>query len=241
MLREEADLSGARELYESALNLFRSQGNAVGEATAHCRLGDVHRRLAAPAAARSAFEAALAGAPYGNATLLACSEQGLARLASDAGDLSDARAHAEAALEAAESFRATAASHQTLAAQQSLYELLIEIRIREHERDPAAGHDAAALAVSERARARSLLELLAEGRIQVREGADPSLLKEERSLGQRLNAEAEAQQEALAAKRVEQAEAHARETLDLTAQLAKVQARIRSASPRYAALTQPKP
>jgi CHAT domain-containing protein/tetratricopeptide (TPR) repeat protein len=245
ILREEADLPGARELYESALSLFRSQGNPVGEATAQCRLGDVYLRLDAPAAARAAFEAALAGAPDGNATLLACSEHGLARLAADAGNLSEARAHAEAALEAAESFRGTVASHQTraatLAAQQALYELLIEVRIREHERDPAGGHEAAALEVSERARARSLLELLAEGRIQLREGVDASLLKEERALGQRLNAEAEAQREALVAKRVEQAEAHARETLDLTAQLAKVQARIRSASPRYAALTQPQP
>jgi CHAT domain-containing protein/tetratricopeptide (TPR) repeat protein len=243
--REEGDLPAARELFASALSVLRSQGDPVGEARAQCRLGEIHRRLAAPAAAQSAFEAALAVAPAAIVSLRVCAEEVLARLSLDAERLEAARAHAEAALEAAESFRASVTSHQTravtLAAQQSVYDLLIDIRTRQHDREPSAGHDVAALEVSERARARSLLELIAEGRIDVREGIEPSLLDEERSLRQRLNAEAQAQEEALVAKRNERAEALGREILALTAQVAEVQGRIRRASPRYAALTQPQP
>jgi hypothetical protein len=60
-----------------------------------------------------------------------------------------------------------------------------------HKREPASGHDAAALQASERARARSLLESLAEARADIRRGVDPELLAQERLLQQRLNAKAE--------------------------------------------------
>jgi tetratricopeptide (TPR) repeat protein len=48
-------------------------------------------------------------------------------------------------------------------------------------------HAAAALHASERARARSLLELLTEARANIREGVDAALLDRERDLQQRLN------------------------------------------------------
>jgi CHAT domain-containing protein len=83
--------------------------------------------------------------------------------------------------------------------------------------------------------------MLSEGRVQVQEGVEPSLRDEERSLRQRLNAAAQAQEEALAAKRAAHAEAAGREIPELTAQLAEVEEKIRRASPRYAALTQPQP
>ena len=50
--------------------------------------------------------------------------------------------------------------------------------------------DAVALAVSEHARERSLLELLEESRADIRQGVDSSLLEHERSLQQQLNAKA---------------------------------------------------
>ena len=50
------------------------------------------------------------------------------------------------------------------------------------------GDAGAALAVSERARARSLLEMLAEGSAKIREGVDPKLLEKETELGSILNA-----------------------------------------------------
>ena len=59
-----------------------------------------------------------------------------------------------------------------------------------HTRYPREGYDGQALSVSERARARSLLEMLNEARASIREGVDPALLQKERSLQQVLNAKA---------------------------------------------------
>ena len=193
----------------------------------------------------TSFEAARLLMPPASVPALLCVEQGLARLARDGGDLAAARAHAEKSVEAVESRRASAASPgvraSVLAASQAVYELLIDVRMRQHEADPAGGHAAAAFAAVERARARSLLELLAPGRVDIREGADPALLGEERALRQRLNTTAEAQEQAQAANRAERAQALEREAAELTARLADVETRLRRSSPKYAALTQPQP
>jgi hypothetical protein len=57
-------------------------------------------------------------------------------------------------------------------------------------RQPEVGFDAEALRASERARARSLLEMLAEARAEIRQGSDPQLVARERSLQQHLNVKA---------------------------------------------------
>ena len=99
-----------------------------------------------------------------------------------------------------------------------------------------------ALEVSERARARSLLELLTESRADLRQGVDSSLLERERSLQQLLNAKAAAQFALLNRKHTPaQAEAVAKEIASITTEYEELRAQIRARSPRYAALTQPQP
>jgi CHAT domain-containing protein len=111
-----------------------------------------------------------------------------------------------------------------------------------HKQNPGASFDAIAFAVSERARARSLLELLIEARADIRQGVDSELLESERSLRQRLNAKAAAQVRLLRGKHTpEQATAAAKEITSITTEYEEVRARIRASSPRYAALTQPQP
>jgi CHAT domain-containing protein len=110
------------------------------------------------------------------------------------------------------------------------------------KQNPATALDAAALTVSERARARSLLELLTEARAAIRQGVDGSLLDRERSLQQRLNAKAAAQVNLLNRKHTpEQVDAAAKEISAITDEYEEVRAQIRARSPRYAALTQPQP
>jgi CHAT domain-containing protein len=111
-----------------------------------------------------------------------------------------------------------------------------------HKQNPAASFDALALAVNERARARSLLELLSEARADILQGVDSSLLERERSLRQRLAARAAAQVNLLNRKHTpEQAEAAAKEIDSITAACEQLEAQIRASSPRFAALTRPKP
>jgi CHAT domain-containing protein len=144
-----------------------------------------------------------------------------------------------------ESLRASLAGQRwrasAFAARQTAYELLVDIRMRQHQAAPSAGHDAAAFEAGERARARGLLELLAEGRIDVAEGIAPELRAEERALRRRLNSQAAAQEEALAARREARAQGLAREIQETTARLVDLEALLRSGSPRYAALTRPPP
>jgi CHAT domain-containing protein/tetratricopeptide (TPR) repeat protein len=239
----EGNLAAAREAYASALG--RTGDDATLQGIVQCRRGEVELRLGDATAARTAFAAALAVAGSTSTLVAECAEAGLGRLARDAGDLSAARSHAQRAVDAGESIRAHLVSDQSrsalLASQQSRYELLIDVLMRQHERDPTHGHDAAAFDASERGRARSLLELLVEGGVDVRRGVDPVLLTEERSLRRRLNATAHAEAQAREAGRGDRANALRDDAESLVTRLGETEARIRRLSPQYAALTQPQP
>jgi CHAT domain-containing protein/tetratricopeptide (TPR) repeat protein len=243
--REQQELDTARDTFLAALPVFQAAGDRPSEAWARCELGETLRRRGERDAARAALDAALAGLSGSHLAATLCAEQALARLQRDGGDLPAARSHAERAVQAVERLRSSAASPRwrasALAAHQEAYELLVDVHMRQHEREPGEGHDAAALEAAERARARSLLELLSEGGIDVREGVAPELRAEERALHQRLNVQALARDDALAEKSPARAEALGREIEEVAARLAEVAARIRRGSPHYAALTQPEP
>ena len=243
--REEGRLELAEDRLERAIGVFRASGERVMEATAQCELGETRRLLGDSAGARDAFRAGLSLVSEPGSAGAVCAEAGLARVARDQGDLRGARTHVERALASVEALRGSLASVRArasaLSRQQTLYELAVEIRMRQHEGEPGAGHDIAALEIAERARARSLLELLSEGGLDIREGVAPDLLAEERSLSAKLNATAEAQEQAVVAKKTERAEALAREVTLLMTRLAELEARLRRVSPRYAALTRPQP
>ncbi|MBZ5525713.1 MAG: CHAT domain-containing protein [Acidobacteriia bacterium] len=99
-----------------------------------------------------------------------------------------------------------------------------------------------AFQVLERSRARSLLELLAEGRVDIRKGVDPGLLNQERALRQALNARSDQRVRLLGEKHSEEQAAEiAKAISELLDRLLQVQSRIRAASPAYAALMQPQP
>jgi CHAT domain-containing protein len=114
--------------------------------------------------------------------------------------------------------------------------------MRLHQLHPSEGFDAAALAASEKSRARSLLELLAEANAEIRQGVDSQLLERERQLRVVIADKAERQTRMLSGKHTdEQAKAPATEIDALTTEYEQVVARIRETSPRYAGLTQPLP
>src|SRR5262249_53078204 len=116
---------------------------------------------------------------------------GLARVEMERGRLEEAQRHIEVSLEITESLRGLNSSLQLrstyLALAQDHYQLYIELLMRLPRSDPTAGHAVAALQVSERARARSLLDALAEAQIDLRGGVDPQLVAEERRLQRKLN------------------------------------------------------
>jgi CHAT domain-containing protein len=107
-----------------------------------------------------------------------------------------------------------------------------------HRLKPAGGYDAAALEASERARARSLLELLTEAGVDIRQGVDPRLTARERDLSRQLAAKA---QRLTQRNTPEQLAALKKEIDQLEVEYERVQGDIRKNSPHYAALVQPEP
>jgi CHAT domain-containing protein/tetratricopeptide (TPR) repeat protein len=156
----------------------------------------------------------------------------------------DARSQVEEALRLIEALRTTETDPDLrasfLASQHAAFELEIDLLMELERRQPGQGHARAALEVSERARARSLLDLLQEANADIREGVDPQLRDRERALLVRLNAKAsrlaELQRRPAGDKRLQAAAA---ELQDVIEELARTEADIRRQSPRYAALTRP--
>jgi CHAT domain-containing protein/Tfp pilus assembly protein PilF len=115
----------------------------------------------------------------------------ISRLEARRGRLREAIQAAEESLRIVESVREGVASLRLrgsyLAFRRDEYELYIDLLMRLHESDPAGGYLNAALAASERARARALLDLLAEGRIDVRQGISVELKSREAEISDRIS------------------------------------------------------
>lgn len=127
-----------------------------------------------------------------------------------------------------------------LATVQSYYEFYIDLLMEMDSRTPFAGYAARALQMSERARARSLIETLSEARADIRQGVEPQLIDRQRSLQQQLNAKARYQQSLPNTKQgQEKSKTVEKEIEELLAAYQTVQVEIRKTSPHYATLTQP--
>ncbi|HEX8290126.1 MAG TPA: CHAT domain-containing tetratricopeptide repeat protein, partial [Pyrinomonadaceae bacterium] len=237
----------AVEYYEQALKLLRAVGSRREEATtllflgkAHTLSGDARKGADYYAQALSIFQA------LSDRLGEARARQSLAEAESARGDFTAAHAQIEAAVSIIEATRARVLSQHLrtsfFATRQDAYEFEIDLLMRMHRLDPSKGYDAAALGVSERARARGLLEMMSESGIEVRQGVDAALLGRERELSQRLSAKAARLISMLGQQnRQEQAAALKKEVGALEEEYQQVLGDIRRRSPRYAALTQPRP
>jgi CHAT domain-containing protein len=106
---------------------------------------------------------------------------------------------------------------------------------------PGEGFVELALLASERAHARSFLELLAETGADIRQGVDPLVLKRERELQRLLAAHARYQMEKAGADEPEPDQAALEERLNsLKAEYEELQAQVRNESLRYQNLARPK-
>lgn len=156
----------ARSFYTVALAAFRELRYPSGEGAALANLARLEE-AGNPAAAETSYLQALAlfraTQDHGSeaAALL-----GLARARRRAGKLPQALEAAEASLAWVESLRSKPKSYDLrasyLASRIQHYELCIALLMQLHREQPAAGYDARALATSEEARARSLLDMLSE-------------------------------------------------------------------------------
>jgi CHAT domain-containing protein len=242
------DYEKALAYYNQALPIFHGLPDGrVGELTSLNNIGQVYSRTGQQEKAFGYFQQALQLArsikrrDYEAGALF-----NIAYTERERGNLTEALSDAETGIEILESRRGTISSQELRSAYfatvQNHYEFYIDLLMRLHKQKPSAGYDGKALEASERARARSLLEILAEANADIREGVDATLLSRERALQQQLNAKARQQTQLLAGQHTEaQDNAVAKDIETLTSEFQSVESQIRQTSPRYAALTQPQP
>lgn len=236
----------AMDNYHQGLSLMRAIGNRNSEAGTLINLGLVYEKSGMKTQALECFQQALSlaraiQAPEREADALLY----LGRVNDGLGNMAQARHQIEESLRIVESLRRKVTAQELrssyFASVQDSYELYIDLLMR-MDQQTGGKSSILALEASERARARSLIELLAEAHADIRQGVDSSLLAQERKLRHQLNSKAEAQTRLLSGKRNDAATAAiAVEVTALTDQLQEVEAQIRVKSPRYAALTQPQP
>ncbi len=237
----------ALEYHRQAVEILHSIGDVRREAVALKNLGDVYNLLNQSENALQQFTQAL--------TLLrsiddlgsaAAVLQGIARAEQKRGDVDAAHKHIKESLALIETVRSRSGSLSMRASYRAsvekAYEFYIDLLMQEHAKDPAQGFDAEALKVSERGRARSLVEKLAEAPVDIRQGIDAALIEKEQNLQRVLNAKAQREMQLKARKAsAEEISTIGKEISALEDEYQQVQAAIRKSSPQYSALTQPQP
>jgi len=234
--RDKGEFQKALDYYQQALKLYQARGNRRAIAQDLADTGEASLLLGQTGHALENWGQALPLAhASGDRILEASVLTGIARahMQEDKldGKYDEAQTSLDAALAMTESLRTAWVGADMRASYSSTvrdrYQLQIELLMLQH-------HDSQAFEASERARARSLLELLNESHADIRQGVDSALLAEEQSLETDLRLKSE--------QRIRSQNAALDKDIEgLTVQYREVEAQIRTRSPRYAALTQPQP
>jgi CHAT domain-containing protein len=239
--RDLGDLTAALEPLEKALELRQGMGDRLGQASVLIELGQVHQAVGKPGEAAADFQRALALSEETRAyTIQSEALYRLARLDRDGGRLPGARERIASALEILERVRKNVAIpllRSTFLAQRREYqELQIDVLMRLEDREGA-------FQASERAHARGLLDLLAEGRLDFDQKVDPELKAAEGEIGNRLTRAQRLLLGELSQKKPDELRlASLREELDqIEEDRRALEVRIREKDPRYARVRYPDP
>ncbi|NET28127.1 CHAT domain-containing tetratricopeptide repeat protein [Okeania sp. SIO1I7] len=232
---------------QQALPLKRQVGDKGGEARTLNNIGRVYDSLGEKQKALNYYQQALpilqqVGDKGTEATTL----NNIARLKASQGKLTESLTIIEKSLKIIEDLRTKVASPEIRASYfatvQNRYQFYINLLMQLHQQNPNKGYDSKAFHASERSRARTLIELLNEASVDIRQGIDPQLASAERKLQQQLNTIETQRIKLLSGEYTPKQKANIEQTRDqLIDEYDKLRAKIRIASPNYAALTQPQP
>lgn len=182
----------ALEDYEKALTIYRRISIPAGEAAVLQSIGELYNQMGKTDAAFNYLSQALAiqhtlGLRDGEAETLFQ----LARVEQEKAELTSARDHIESALKLIESVRALVAGPQFrmsyLASKNQYYSFACDLYRQLDRQTPGAGFAQRGFELSERSRARSLLDLLAEAQAGIGKELRPDLAAHERRLHEELN------------------------------------------------------
>ena len=177
----------ALQFYNQALPLRRAVGDRGGQATTLTNIGAVYNDLGEKQKALQYYNQALpltraVGDRGGEANTLGH----LANLEREQGNFQASLKHIQSAIAIIEDLRTTYTNQDLkknyFSTVQGYYKFYIDLLMDLHKKDPSLGHDALALHISERSRARGLIELLAQANAKISKNVDPKLIEKEQDL-----------------------------------------------------------
>lgn len=241
---QNGDLPKALDFLGQALTLRRAIDDRAGEATTLRNLGKTFWASNDKAKAVENFEQANALAKQlGDRRVEADSFYWLASAEKERGNLPKAIENIENGLQIIEQIRGELVNPELRAGYfstvQDFYELYTDLLVARFEKSKIPYDAELALQISERARTRSLIELLQEARVNIKQGVDEKLLEREADLLDALNAKYRQRTQLLSGKPTpEQVSKITNEITSLDTELDDLQTKIRVENPRYAGLKQ---
>ncbi len=254
-------LPQALDFYQQSLVITREVGDRAGEATTLTSIGVVYRNMAEPQQALNFHQQALlVTREVGDRAQEVAILGNLALTQQDLSNLSVSLENIQMAIAIVEDIRSQLINPELrtsyFASVQDYYKLQIDLLMQLHtsatlsnlQQNSNQSYAAQAFNVTERSKARTLLELLTESKADIRNGVDPQLLQQEREL--------QSQLAALDKRRLELGNSITNDNKDqIAAQIAalekqreplqtqyqNLQSQIRQTSPKYAALKYPQP
>jgi len=242
----EGELSAAISSYGQALTAYDGLDHLRDQVATQNRLGHALSLSGQRDAALRQLSSALSLVEKtGDRKLEVLVRYNLAQVRSSMGQLADARSQVETSLQLIESQRLKLDGFELrssyFATVRQFYELYADVLMQQHRSHPDDGLDALAFEVSERARARSLLESLKESEISRRTDADADLVEKKRAVQRQLN-EASIRRTRLSAETNSvESDAVLKEIDRLTTQYQELEARLRANSAHDAATPPPQP
>jgi CHAT domain-containing protein/WD40 repeat protein len=239
--------STALNAYNQALSISRHLNDKVKETTVLNQMGKIQAALGQNSTAIENYNQALSlSQQLGYKTEEAHIIYNQAILNRPQNNLTVAKTEIETAINIIENLRTQIGSQELrqsyFARNQDYYQFYIDLLMQLHHKNPDKGYDAQAFHASERARARSLLELLSEASANIRQGVDSQLLAQEKNLQQQLSDFEQRKYQIVIAKSTQESLDEIQGKIDTgLKQLAQIEAKIRASSPRYAALKYPEP
>jgi CHAT domain-containing protein len=230
-----------------ALQLAQASGNKGTEATVHINVGHAYYLLGEFEKALGFYEEPLRHwQTTGNKLNEAITHSHIAAALRDLGRLDEAKFHIEQSIALMEFIREHAGNAETQASFVSnffdFYHLYIDVLMRLHEANPKARNDLTALAFTEKVKLRSLVQLLAQARVELQNGVDGPLLERERKINERITVQLDNIAKLVNGRYTKDQKSAAERALDaLKSEQRQVQTEIAARNSRYAALAAPQP
>jgi len=237
------DDKNAQEYFRQALKASIAMSSESGIANSYYGMGKAYDRQGDPLKAIDNLKEAQRFTnqkPRGMARILCA----LAEAEFKVGQFTEAETDMRKAIELIESVRNRISAQELRTSffskdNREIYESYISLLMGLHKQAAEKGYDKEAFGASEKARARTLLELLAVARADIRQGVETGLLERERGLRIQVDSKAAQLSRLLVARTADDKAAAAKsDYAKAEEELQQVEAQIRKASPRYAALTQ---